>query len=115
MKCHLQIGEKWGCVEVIGMDTIRDNPEDFRDHHRIYRLRCKCGEDFEIDSLQWEGKRRTSDCGCGISSDPRDMPVVISVYVPLRLRDAIESCAREQRVSRNRWISDILANIVGEL
>ena len=58
------VGDHWRALEVLRHIAVYDDGGGYPSKH--FLLRCDCGKTFERHTHNWLGKKKTSDCGCGI-------------------------------------------------
>ena len=114
MQMNLKIGDRWGCVSVIAEEHEENDKWEGNKQTTFYRLKCDCGEEMLIDKTDWQGKRRTMDCGCGCADDRENDLVFLSGTMPRWLRRKLDDYAKELQWSRNRANIEILRAFLGE-
>lgn len=89
-------GSKWAAVKFLGYETriVTETSPGISETYtaRLMAFVCQCGKVWEIPARDWKGKRALQDCGCGAGKAQRK--AILSVYVPVKLLDVLDECAR---------------------
>lgn len=129
-------GTKWGFLECVGVESR--HLEDAggavqevigRGPGVIWRLRCRCGEEFEVVSGEFPGRKKMRNCGregceygdggegesrvLGRPRKPggRKGPVVL--YLELEVVERLRKAARQQGVSVSEMVRGVLEREMG--
>lgn len=98
MNNYPAIGESWGRVKCINHD-VGEHIVKINGQHEFYSgvvftIRCECGTEFELNKLQWRGKKFHKDCGCGIAEGDR-YKIMKTISIPIPLWAKVEQYANE--------------------
>lgn len=95
MKEDLEVGYRYGCLEIISSYKEPDNIGLVR---MLYELECDCGKRLTIKARNWHKNKR--DCGCGKGNDQILVPLYLRVPVWIKLRIDRYATDTEQVVSK---------------
>jgi hypothetical protein len=114
MRPRFKIGESWGSLTVTDVRKGLPNEYDGFVIRTYYKLRCKCGNEFEIDSRgetrdgeAWGGKNVTRDCGCRIDKG-EDRSASLTVTIPIFLYNQISRRSFRKKISKSKATAEAL-------
>jgi len=69
----LDIGHKWGALQVIDLENklreVQDGAVKDKFYEIEYIFKCNCGEEFKVWDHEFPGKKEMRDCSCGAGGD----------------------------------------------
>lgn len=71
----------------------------------MYEFKCDCGAVFELKVDDWQGKKHTPDCGCGIAEKSEGKKTLL-VIVPASVAERVRIASRANGISQ--WLRDAI-------